>query len=200
MLSREDNERVTRVGPGTPMGNLMRRYWMPACLAEELPETDCPPVRVRLLGEDLVAFRDTQGRLGVLEELCPHRCASLFLGRNEECGLRCVYHGWKFDVDGQCVDMPNEPPEYEFKRRMRTRAYPVREWGGLIWAYLGPPGSMPELPQFEWAIVPDGHRYVSKRWQDSNYLQAVEGGIDSSHVSFLHSTVSGGATVAATLS
>jgi nitrite reductase/ring-hydroxylating ferredoxin subunit len=199
MLSREENELLVRTGPDTPMGRYLRRYWMPVLLASELPAPDCAPVRVRVLNERLVAFRDSDGRLGLLEELCPHRRASLFWGRNEGCGLRCVYHGWKFDVDGQCVDMPNEPPEYEFKRRMRTRAYPVREWGGLIWAYLGPPRSMPDLPQFEWAVVAAGHRYVSKRWQDSNYLQAVEGGIDSSHVSFLHSTVSGGATVAATL-
>jgi nitrite reductase/ring-hydroxylating ferredoxin subunit len=199
MLSREENELLVRTGPGTPMGDYFRRYWLPVLLASELPGPDCPPVRVGLLGERLIAFRDTEGRLGLLDELCPHRCASLFLGRNEENGLRCVYHGWKFDVDGQCVDMPNEPAEYEFKRRMRTRSYPVRDWGGLIWAYLGPRATVPEPPRFEWAIVPDGHRYVSKRWQDSNYLQAVEGGIDSSHVSFLHSTVRTGAGVAATL-
>ena len=129
MLSQEENELVTRVGPGTPMGEAMRRYWMPALLAEELVESDGPPLRVRLLGEDLVAFRDTTGQIGLLGAHCPHRGASLYFGRNEECGLRCVYHGWKFDVDGQCVDMPNEPAEYEFKQRMRTRAYPVREWG-----------------------------------------------------------------------
>src|ERR687886_715559 len=189
MLSREENERITRVGPGTPMGNLMRRYWMPACLAEELPEPDCPPVRVRLLGEDLVAFRDTQDRIGVLDEYCPHRLASLFLGRNEQCGLRCVYHGWKFDVDGRCVDMPNEPPESNFKDRVRATAYPCRERGGVVWVYMGPPERMGEQPDLEWSLVPADQRFLSKRLQQSNYLQAIEGGIDSSHISFLHSTL-----------
>src|SRR5919199_845696 len=189
MLSREDNERITRVGRGTPMGNLMRRYWMPACLAEELPEPDCPPVRVRLLGEDLVAFRDTQDRIGVLDEYCPHRLASLFLGRNEQCGLRCVYHGWKFDVDGRCVDMPNEPPESNFKDRVRATAYPCRERGGVVWVYMGPPERMGEQPDLEWSLVPADQRFLSKRLQQSNYLQAIEGGIDSSHISFLHSTL-----------
>src|SRR5215813_558283 len=115
MLSKEENELITRVGPGTPMGDVIRRYWIPALLSEELPAADCPPARVRLLGEDLVAFRDTAGKVGVLEEYCPHRRASMFLGRNEENGLRCVYHGWKFDVEGTCVDMPNEPLESRFK-------------------------------------------------------------------------------------
>jgi phenylpropionate dioxygenase-like ring-hydroxylating dioxygenase large terminal subunit len=134
MLSREDNELLTRVGPGTPMGTTMRRYWIPALLAWELPEPDCPPVRTRLLGEDLVAFRDTVGRVGLLAELCPHRRASLFLGRNEECGLRCVYHGWKFDVEGRCVDMMNEPDALSFKHKIRTTSYPTLEVGGIIWA------------------------------------------------------------------
>jgi phthalate 4,5-dioxygenase len=140
MLARDDNERVTRVGPGTPMGATMRRYWLPALLARELPEPDCPPVRVKLLGEELVAFRDSRGRIGLLDERCPHRQASLFLGRNEECGLRCVYHGWKFDADGQCVDMMNEPPELAFAAKIRTGAYATVEAGGIIWAYLGPAG------------------------------------------------------------
>src|ERR671912_1459042 len=127
MLSREENEILTRVGPGTPMGELMRRYWVPAALSRELPEPDCPPVRVKLLGENLVAFRDTSGRLGLLDEFCPHRRASLFLGRNEECGLRCVYHGWKFDADGRCVDMMNEPDS--FAHKIRITAYPTVEVG-----------------------------------------------------------------------
>jgi nitrite reductase/ring-hydroxylating ferredoxin subunit len=186
MLSKEENERITRVGPGTPMGKLMRRYWMPACLAEELPEPDCPPVRVRLLGEDLVAFRDTQGRIGLLDEFCPHRLASLFLGRNEECGLRCVYHGWKFDVTGQCVDMPNEPPEYRFESKIRLTAYPAFEHAGLIWAYLGPADKQPPLPDMEWMRAPATHRFVSRTREEANYLQAIEGGIDSVHSSFLH--------------
>ena len=141
MLSREENELITRVGPGTPMGNAMRRYWIPALLSRELAEPDGPPVRVRLLGEDLVAFRDSDGRIGLLEEFCPHRRASLFFGRNEECGLRCVYHGWKFDVDGNCVDMMNEPEEYDFKDKVRIAAYPTCELGGIVWAYLGPAGA-----------------------------------------------------------
>src|SRR2546425_11564441 len=119
MLGREENDLLTRVGPQTPMGDTMRRYWIPALLAWELPEPDCPPVRVKLLGEDLIAFRDTEGRVGLLEEFCPHRRASLFFGRNEECGLRCVYHGWKFDVSGRCVDMMNEPPEHQFGHKIR---------------------------------------------------------------------------------
>src|ERR671937_2800580 len=131
MLTRDDNELLTHVGPGTPMGTTMRRYWIPALLGSELPEPDCPPVRVRLLGEDLVAFRDTEGRIGLLDEYCPHRRASLFLGRNEACGLRCVYHGWKFDVTGACVDMPNEPPEYRFESKIRLTACPAVEHAGI---------------------------------------------------------------------
>src|SRR5690242_10308598 len=143
MLSRQDNELLTRVGPTTPMGDTLRRYWLPALLARELAEPDCPPVRVRLLGEDLIAFRDTTGRVGLLEEFCPHRRASLFFGRNEECGLRCVYHGWKFDADGRCVDMMNEPPENQFKDKIAITSYPTLEAGGVIWAYLGPPARQP---------------------------------------------------------
>jgi phthalate 4,5-dioxygenase oxygenase subunit len=189
MLSREENALLTQTNPGTPMGNYFRRFWLPAMLASELPSPDCPPVRVRLLGEDLIAFRDSNGRPGLIDEFCPHRRASLFWGRNEECGLRCVYHGWKFDVDGSCVDMPNEPPEYAFENKVRTTAYPICEYGGLIWAYMGPPESLPELPKLEWARVPAAHRYVSKRLQQTNYLQGVEGGIDSSHSNFLHASL-----------
>ena len=186
MLSREENALLTRTGPGTLMGALLRRYWVPALLAWELPEPDCPPVRVTLLGERLVAFRDTAGRIGLLGEHCPHRGASLFFGRNEECGLRCVYHGWKFDVDGRCVDMPSEPEESTFKDRVRQRAYPCAERGGVIWTYMGPPERRPALPELEWALLPDAQRYGSKRLQECNWLQAMEGGIDSSHISFLH--------------
>src|SRR3954449_2043787 len=138
MLSREENELITRVGPGTPMGNAMRRYWIPACLSSEIAEPDCPPVRVKLLGEDLVAFRDSDGRIGLVDEFCPHRRVSLYFGRNEECGLRCIYHGWKFDTSGACVDMPSEPPESNFKDKVSVRAYPVREFAGTAWAYFGP--------------------------------------------------------------
>jgi phthalate 4,5-dioxygenase len=186
MLAHEDNERVTRVGRGTPMGNTMRRYWVPALLAWEVPEPDCPPVRVKLLGEELVAFRDTRGRIGLLDEHCPHRLASLFLGRNEECGLRCVYHGWKFDVEGRCVDMMNEPAEMAFAHKIRTTAYPTVEMGGIIWAYMGPAERRPPVPQFEWTQAPPTHRHVSKVIQESNWLQGLEGGIDTSHAPILH--------------
>ncbi len=138
MLSKEDNDLLCRVGPGTPMGDLMRQYWIPALLPSDLPQPDCDPIRVRLLGENLIAFRDSEGRVGLLDSECPHRCASLFYGRNEENGLRCVYHGWKFDVTGRCVDMPNEPGESNFKDRVRAIAYPCIERGGAIWAYMGP--------------------------------------------------------------
>jgi phenylpropionate dioxygenase-like ring-hydroxylating dioxygenase large terminal subunit len=189
MLSREENELLTQTNSGAPMGEYFRRFWLPALLASELPSPDCPPVRIRLLGENLIAFRDSNGTAGLLDEFCAHRGASLFWGRNEECGLRCVYHGWKFDVNGACVDMPNEPPEYAFENKVRTTSYLTREYGGLIWAYMGPRESVPELPKLEWARVPGAHRYVSKRLQHTNYLQAVEGGIDSSHSNFLHASV-----------
>src|SRR5271165_5518914 len=133
MLTSEENQRLTITNPGTPAGEYFRRYWLPALLSEEVAASDGPPVRVRLLGEDLLAFRDTEGRIGIVDERCPHRRASLFWGRNEECGLRCVYHGWKFDVHGTCVDIPNEPPEYRFQNKVRITAYPAQEYGGLVW-------------------------------------------------------------------
>ncbi|MDH3599638.1 MAG: Rieske 2Fe-2S domain-containing protein [Candidatus Tectomicrobia bacterium] len=194
MLSREENELLTRVGPDMPMGQTMRRYWMPALMARELPVPDCAPVRVRLLGEDLVAFRDTEGRLGLLDELCPHRRVSLYFGRNEECGLRCVYHGWKFDVEGQCVDMMNEPAELDFKNKIRTTSYPTVEAGGIIWAYMGPAELRPPDPKFAWTQVPESHRQVSKVIQECNWLQALEGGIDTSHAPILHRSISSTAT------
>ena len=160
----EENELVTRTGAGTPMGEVMRRYWMPAALAWELPQADCPPIRVKLLGEKLVAFRDTQGRVGLIDEFCAHRRASLFLGRNEEGGLRCVYHGWKYDTKGICLDMPNEPQETNFKHAVRLKAYPTAEMGGLIWAYMGPPEKVPPLPKFEWTQVLENYRHLSKMW------------------------------------
>ncbi len=186
MLSGEENERLTRVGPGTPLGDVMRRYWLPALLSQELPGPDCPPVRVKLVGENLVSFRDTEGRVGLLDEYCPHRLASLFLGRNEENGLRCVYHGWKFDVQGNCLDMPNEPSESRFQEKMRLTSYPTVELGGVIWAYLGPKEKMPDPPGMEWTRAPQTHRFVSKTIEYCNYLQAIEGGIDTVHSSFLH--------------
>lgn len=186
MLNRGDNETITRTDAGTPMGNVFRRYWIPALLSEELPGPDCPPVRVRLLGEDLVAFRDTDGKVGLLDAYCPHRGAHLFWGRNEECGLRCVYHGWKFDVTGQCVDTPNEPPESNFKHKVKAVAYPCWEGGGIVWTYMGPAAEQPPFPDYEWVRAPATHRFVSKTFEDCNYLQALEGGIDTSHSSFAH--------------
>src|SRR3954467_11072045 len=161
MLTREQNELVTRTGPGTPLGAVMRRYWVPVALSAELAEPDGPPVRLQVLGERLVAFRDSAGRLGLLDELCAHRCASLFFGRNEEDGLRCVYHGWKYDVSGRGRGMPNEPAESNFKDRVRQRAYPCRGRGGMVWSYLGPRSTPPELPELEWANVPPGQRNLS---------------------------------------
>ncbi len=188
MSKREQtNQLLTRTGPAEPMGRLFRRYWIPALLSEELPEPDCPPVRVTLLSEPLIAFRDTHGRVGLLDQYCAHRRASLWFGRNEEGGLRCPYHGWKYDVTGQCVDVPSEPPESGFCSRIQLKSYPCVERGGAVWTYMGPPDQRPPLPEFEWTLVPASHRYVSKRFQECNYLQAMEGGIDSSHVSSLHS-------------
>ena len=186
MLSKNENDLLCCTGPGTPMGNLFRRFWLPVALSRELPKPDCPPVRLRILAEDLIAFRDTNGKVGLLSRYCPHRGASLFFGRNEEAGLRCVYHGWKFDVNGECVDMPNEPVECVFRNKIRQTAYSTREAGGVIWAYMGLLATMPELPKLEWTLVPETHVYVHKRFQHCNYLQNVEGEVDSSHVSFLH--------------
>ena len=187
MLTREQNQTLTQASPGTPMGQLFRRYWIPALLSEELPGPDCPPVRVKLLSERLIAFRDTQGRVGLLDEFCAHRRSSLWFARNEENGLRCAYHGWKYDVSGQCVDVPSEPGESGFCRNVRLKSYPCVERGGAVWAYMGPVEAKPPFPEFEWTLVPPSHRFVSKRLQECNYLQAMEGGIDSSHVSSLHS-------------
>lgn len=186
MLSHEDNMRITMVGPSTPMGKVFRRYWIPAALSEEIPEPDSPPIRVRLLGEDLVAFRDSEGRPALLQAYCAHRRAHLFWGRNEESGIRCVYHGWKYDYTGQCVDMPNEPETSRFKDKIRVKAYPCWEAGGLVWAYLGPPELQPETPDYEWLRGPESHRFVSKTYEEANWLQALEGGIDTSHSSFAH--------------
>lgn len=186
MLSREENELLTRVSAGTPTGDMMRRYWIPVCLSEEIKENDGDPVPVRILGEDLVAFRDSKGRVGLIDRYCPHRTASLVFGRNEECGLRCLYHGWKFDVNGNCVDMPSEPEEYNFKERIHVKAYPVREAGGLVWAYMGPTGESPKFPDFEWTHLSDEQRAIVKIVEEANYLQAIEGSIDSAHSWFLH--------------
>ena len=187
MLSQEDNELMTRVGPEAPMGQMIRRYWIPVCLSEELPEPDCDPIRIRVLGEDLVAFRDSSGRPGLLDEHCSHRGASLWLGRNEEGGLRCLYHGWKYDVDGNVIDMPCEPADSTFRGRIKHVAYPTHEQGQMVWAYLGPPGHMPEFPDFEWTLVPDANRTIAKVRTECNFMQGIEGTVDSSHGDVLHS-------------
>jgi phenylpropionate dioxygenase-like ring-hydroxylating dioxygenase large terminal subunit len=169
------------------MGELMRRYWVPAIFGWEVPEPDCPPVTIKLLGEELVAFRDTNGKVGVVGARCAHRRAHLFWGRNEECGIKCVYHGWKFDVDGRCTDMPSEPAESNFKDKVRIPAYPTYEVGGLVFCYMGPPERKPAPPLFQWTQVPPENRGMSKIWQQCNWLQALEGGIDNVHSTFLHS-------------
>ena len=186
MLSQKENELLCQVGPGTLMGDLFRRFWLPALLSTELPEPDCEPVRLRLLGENLVAFRDSEGRVGVVDNFCPHRRASLFYGRNEEGGLRCIYHGWKFDVNGDCVDMPSEPAESNFRDKVKVKSYAAEDFGDVIWIYMGTPELKQPLPQFEWARVPANQRRVQRWIQDCNYMQALEGDLDSTHVSFLH--------------
>jgi phenylpropionate dioxygenase-like ring-hydroxylating dioxygenase large terminal subunit len=184
MLSKEDNELMCRVGPGTPMGNLMREYWIPAVRSDELPSPDCPPMRLRLLGENLIAFRVTSGKAGIVVNACPHRGASMFFGRNEEEGLRCVYHGWKFDTEGACVDMPSEPAESNFKSKVRIRAYPCIERNNIVWTYMGPRETPPPLPQHPGNMTPDCR--VTKSVRTCSYMQALEGDIDTVHVPFLH--------------
>jgi nitrite reductase/ring-hydroxylating ferredoxin subunit len=186
MLKPEDNELITRVGPGTPMGNLMREYWVPAMLSSEVPSPDSDPLRVLLLGEQLIGFRDTNGKLGLMANNCPHRGASLFFGRNEEAGLRCVYHGWKFDVEGNCIDMPNEPAESDFKHKVRPTAYPTQERGGIVWTYMGPRKTPPPLPDLEGNMAPDSDQVVRATQLPCNWLQILEGDIDTTHVGFLH--------------
>src|SRR5438552_9447955 len=178
MLSQSENELLTRVGPGTPMGNLLRRFWQPFALATELSKTktktkthaDSDPVRVRLLGEDLIAFRDTNGKIGLLANNCPHRGASLFFGRNEEAGIRCVYHGWKFDASGACIDMPNEPAESDFKSKVKAVAYPTRERNGIVWAYMGPRTSPPKLPDFEANMLSTDNLVISIIHRPCNWM------------------------------
>ena len=189
MLTVEDNQLITQTDRGTPMGDLFRRFWIPVALAEEIPVPDCPPARVRVLGEDLVAFRDSNGRVGLIEAYCPHRGAPLFFGRNEEAGLRCVYHGWKFDVDGKCLDVPNTPEGESFRDKVTIETYPAVEAGGMIFAYMGPPEKKPPLPGFGFFGLPRGHHATWKIVSECNYLQSLEGGFDASHGAFLHSNL-----------
>jgi len=169
------------------MGALFRHYWLPALLAEELPDNDCPPVRVKLLSERLIAFRDSDGRTGLIDEFCAHRGVSLWFGRNEEGGLRCPYHGWKYDITGQCIEVPSEPPDSRFCQKIKLANYPLVRIGDILWTYMGDKAKTPPTPEWEFALVPPEQSYTSKRWQECNWLQAMEGGIDSSHVSWLHS-------------
>jgi len=186
MLSAADDQLLTMTGPGTVMGTLFRRFWMPVLLSREVPEPDGPPVRVTVLGEELVAFRDSSGRVGLVDRRCSHRGADLFFGRNEECGLRCVYHGWKFDADGKCVDIPTMARDEGLKARVGLTSYPTREHGDIVWAYLGPPEHEPPLPALEFAAVAPTHRFVSKKLQECNWAQSCEGALDTAHFSFLH--------------
>lgn len=187
MLTASDNETLTRTNAGTPMGEYFRRFWQPVALAEELGGPDGAPVRVNILGEQLVAFRDSEGRVGLLDSACPHRGANLYFGRNEECGLRCVYHGWKFDVNGKAMDLPNVPEGAALHETVRARAYPTREYGGFIWAWFGDPqANLPEVPQLEFGLVPAESRYVTKQLMECNWAQVMEGDLDTAHFSFLH--------------
>jgi nitrite reductase/ring-hydroxylating ferredoxin subunit len=172
------------------MGELFRRFWLPVMLAEELPTPDCQPVRAKILDEDLIAFRGTDGRVGLVDAYCPHRGAPLFFGRNEEDGLRCVYHGWKFDVDGNCVDLPSAPEGETYREKIEIISYPCVEAGDLIWTYMGPREKQPPFPAFDWLALPQANRYVRKFKLECNYLQAMEGDYDPSHGRFLHSTLS----------
>src|SRR3954466_2272012 len=185
MLSPEDTEYLCRIGPGTPMGNLFRQYWLPAIKSDELPAPDCPPVRVKLLGEELIAYRTTSGAVGMIQNACPHRGASMFFGRNEEEGLRCVYHGWKFDVTGACVDMPSEPAESNFRNKVHTRAYPCLERNGVVWAYMGPRTGPPALPDLEANMLDTSPYEIQTMMRDSNWMQALEGDIDTVHSEYL---------------
>ena len=187
MLRKEVNDLLTQTDKGTPMGELFRLYWIPALLASELPENDCPPVRVKLLGEPMIAFRDSEGRYGLMEEFCAHRRVSLWFGRNEQGGLRCPYHGWKYDVTGQCTEIPSEPEDSDFYKSIKLQAYPLIKVGDVLWTHMGDPENRPTEPQWEFATVAPEQTVTTKRVQECNWLQALEGGIDSSHVSFLHS-------------
>ena len=186
MMNAADNELLVRTNAGTPMGEYFRRYWLPVALSKEMPAPDSAPIRVKVMGEELVAFRDTEGRVGLVEPRCAHRGSSLFFGRNEECGLRCVHHGWKYDVEGKCVDMPNVEPDAGMRGKISIKAYPTREFGELVWAYFGPREIMPELPQLEHGLLPASQRYVTKRLQQCNWAQSMDGAVDTAHFSFLH--------------
>jgi len=188
MITHEENDLLCRVENGAPMGQLMRRHWVPICLQEEVPEPDGTPVKARILGEDLVVFRDTDGHVGVLDEKCPHRRASLVFGRNEEGGLRCLYHGWKMDVAGNVLEMVSEPADSGFAEKVKHKAYPVKEWGGFVWAWMGEQDQMPEFVPPRWAPTAEARVSIAKVVLPCNWAQILEGAIDSAHSSSLHSS------------
>ena len=185
MASNKDRDLLAHVGPGTPMGEMLRQYWMPAAKSAEFT-ADGEPVRLKLLGEELIGFRDSSGRVGVMDHRCPHRCASLFFGRNEEGGIRCVYHGWKFDVDGKCLDMANVPPHQDFKHKVHAKAYKTAERNGLVWVFMGDQANVPALPQIEATMVAESDNHIDVFMRECNWLQALEGDLDTSHIGFLH--------------
>ena len=188
MLTKEENDLLCRIEVDAPMGGIMRRHWLPACLTEQVPEADGDPVKIRLLGEDLVVFRNSDGRIGVIEEKCPHRKASLVFGRNEECGIRCLYHGWKFDIDGNCVDMSSEPPGSGLMEKVKIKSYPVHETAGFVWVWMGPREEMPQFDPPVFQPSPDTKISIAKVIVDCNWAQILEGAIDSAHSSSLHSS------------
>ena len=187
MLTAQENQLLTQTGTDAPMGQYFRRFWQPIALSSELPDADGAPVKVTVMGEELVAFRDSSGAVGLIDAHCPHRGANLYFGRNEDCGLRCVYHGWKFNREGRVVDMPNVPADARMRDEVRIKAYPTREFGDVVWAYMGPSDQpIPDVPQLEFGLLAAEHRYVSKRLNECNWAQTMEGGLDTSHFSFLH--------------
>jgi len=187
MLSAADNAFFNTSEANTPMGNYLRCHWLPVALSIEVRQPDCPPIRVKVMGEDLLLFRDTSGKTGLIEPFCAHRGADLFFGRNEECGIRCIYHGWKYDINGNCIDMPNVPQDAAYHGKIKLKAYPTQEFADMVWAYLGPADVQPvQVPQLEAGLVPSTHRYVTKRLMDCNWTHSMEGALDTAHFSFLH--------------
>ncbi|MCT7661863.1 Rieske 2Fe-2S domain-containing protein [Mycobacterium deserti] len=186
LFTKEDNDKLTQTGPGTPMGDVMRSYWFPAFLSERLPAPHCDPIEITLLGEPLVAFRGADGRIGLLDRFCPHRRASLALARNEDCAVRCVYHGWKVDADGNVLETPPEPPNSRFAQSIKHTAYPTREAGGMVWTYMGPPESTPPFPEWPFNTVPAENIWANHFYQPSNWLQGLEGDVDAGHAGYLH--------------
>ena len=187
MLSATDNAYLNTSKPNTPMGNYLRCHWHPVALSEEVANPDCAPIRLKVMGEDLLLFRDSKGNTGLIEPFCAHRGADLFFGRNEECGIRCIYHGWKYDIHGNCIDMPNVPKDAAYHGKIKIKAYPTQEFADMVWAYMGPPDIQPfEVPQLEAGLVPPSHRYVTKRLVECNWTHSMEGALDTAHFSFLH--------------